>query len=196
MQPTNATIIVSGPNAAKFLQGQLCCDINNLQAKKQLGAYCNIKGRVVAIFNVNKQGDDFHLTMPSEIIQATIDDLNQYAKFTKIKLTPSTATSSFLIDELHNIKSGIPLIYTATIGKFLPHHLNLIALGAVSLTKGCYRGQEIVARMEYRGKIKRKLAHCVLDKNYKLGDKIELNNQSVSIVNIAADNLHFASLVT
>lgn len=42
--------------------------------------------------------------------------------------------------------------------KFLPHDLSLPALGAVSFTKGCYVGQEIVARMQYRGKPKYLLA--------------------------------------
>jgi len=40
---------------------------------------------------------------------------------------------------------------------FLPHEINLIQLNAVSFTKGCYTGQEIIARMEYKGKLKKHL---------------------------------------
>jgi folate-binding Fe-S cluster repair protein YgfZ len=41
--------------------------------------------------------------------------------------------------------------------------LDLVRLGAVSFTKGCYTGQEIVARTEHLGQVKRRLAHFRLD---------------------------------
>jgi tRNA-modifying protein YgfZ len=55
------------------------------------------------------------------------------------------------------IAAGLPRITTATTEHFLPHDLNLPALQAVSFQKGCYVGQEIIARMHYRGKPKRHL---------------------------------------
>ncbi len=58
-----------------------------------------------------------------------------------------------------DIKSGLPFIFEDTIECFLPHHLNLGKLGALHFAKGCYLGQEIIARMEYKGKIKKHL-HC------------------------------------
>ncbi len=56
-----------------------------------------------------------------------------------------------------NISAGIPDLAAATVGKFLPHELNLPALNGVSFNKGCYTGQEIVARMHYRGQLKKHL---------------------------------------
>lgn len=56
-----------------------------------------------------------------------------------------------------DLLEGIPAIYPETSGLFLPHDLNLPALGAVSFSKGCYTGQEIIARMEFRGKPKNHL---------------------------------------
>ena len=53
-----------------------------------------------------------------------------------------------------DLEAGIPRLYPHTIGEFLPHYLNLPALGAVSFKKGCYTGQEIIARMQHRGKLK------------------------------------------
>ena len=47
----------------------------------------------------------------------------------------------------------------ATSGTFLPQMLALDELGAVSFTKGCYLGQEVVARAQHRGKVKRRLTH-------------------------------------
>lgn len=56
-----------------------------------------------------------------------------------------------------DIQAGIPEVWPETIEQFLPHSLNLPALGAVSFNKGCYCGQEIVARMEYRANVTPKL---------------------------------------
>ncbi len=67
----------------------------------------------------------------------------------------------------HRIKSGIPAIYPETSGKFLPHELNLPALDAVSFDKGCYTGQEIIARMHYRGKLKTHLYHVNISSAHK-----------------------------
>ena len=46
---------------------------------------------------------------------------------------------------------------------FIPQMLNLQAVGGVSFKKGCYTGQEIVARMQYLGKLKRRLYRLSLD---------------------------------
>lgn len=56
-----------------------------------------------------------------------------------------------------DLQSCIPTIYAETSEKFLPHDINLPRLKAVSFKKGCYTGQEIIARMEYRAKLKNHL---------------------------------------
>jgi folate-binding protein YgfZ len=56
-----------------------------------------------------------------------------------------------------DLTDKIPSIYPETSGKFLPHEINLDKLGAISFDKGCYTGQEIIARMHYRGKLKNHL---------------------------------------
>ncbi len=58
-----------------------------------------------------------------------------------------------------NILSLLPSIYPETTEKCLPHTLNLPQLGAVSFKKGCYTGQEIVARMEYLGNLKKTITY-------------------------------------
>jgi hypothetical protein len=64
--------------------------------------------------------------------------------------------------QAENIFSGLPEIHAQTSERFLPHDLNLPALGGVSFTKGCYRGQEIVSRIEYRGRVKHHLERLFL----------------------------------
>jgi folate-binding protein YgfZ len=56
-----------------------------------------------------------------------------------------------------DIRSGIPWITAATQEQFVPQMTNLELLAGVSFTKGCYTGQEIVARTQHLGKIKRRM---------------------------------------
>jgi folate-binding protein YgfZ len=60
---------------------------------------------------------------------------------------------------LQEIRAGRPLITAATQDKFVPQMVNFEALGAVDFQKGCYPGQEIVARAQYRGEVKRRMVH-------------------------------------
>ena len=58
---------------------------------------------------------------------------------------------------LWHILAGLPAINEGSSGQYIPQMLNLDALGAVSFRKGCYTGQEIVARTHHLGRIKRRL---------------------------------------
>lgn len=58
---------------------------------------------------------------------------------------------------LHDIRAGIPTILEETVEAFIPQMTNMHLLNGVSFTKGCYTGQEIVARMQYLGKLKRRM---------------------------------------
>ncbi|CAK0767301.1 tRNA-modifying protein YgfZ [Gammaproteobacteria bacterium] len=68
-----------------------------------------------------------------------------------------TATIGAETWSILEILSGVPEITRATTESFVPHMLNLPEIGAVSFSKGCYTGQEVVARMQYLGKSKRHL---------------------------------------
>ena len=84
-----------------------------------------------------------------------------------ILLVPATHSIGFIEAqfELHSINqwhlfdimSGIPTIYPETSGQFTPHQMNLPEIGGVSFNKGCYIGQEIIARTHYLGKSKSRL---------------------------------------
>ena len=66
---------------------------------------------------------------------------------------------------LLDIQAGIPNIFIQTNETFIPQMLNLQALNGINFKKGCYTGQEIIARMQYLGKLKRRMyyAHCDTD---------------------------------
>lgn len=67
--------------------------------------------------------------------------------------------------QLLDMQDGIPWLNTATTEDYIPQMLNLDTLGGISFTKGCYTGQEVVARTHYLGKVKRALhlAECRTD---------------------------------
>jgi len=56
-----------------------------------------------------------------------------------------------------DISSGLPQVYAATSEEFVAQMLNLDLLGAIAFDKGCYTGQEVIARAHYRGRVKRRL---------------------------------------
>ena len=65
---------------------------------------------------------------------------------------------------LADIRAGIPDIGTVTSGEFIPQMINLDLLNAISFSKGCYTGQEIIARTKYLGRVKRRMLHFSSDR--------------------------------
>jgi folate-binding protein YgfZ len=65
--------------------------------------------------------------------------------------------------QLASIHAGIPVVTLPTQEEFVPQMVNLELLGGVNFKKGCYPGQEIVARSQYLGKLKRRTALASID---------------------------------
>jgi folate-binding protein YgfZ len=73
---------------------------------------------------------------------------------------PAGATGRWQAEDM---AAGLPWIEAATQDLFIPQTLNLDLIDGVSFTKGCYPGQEIVARSHYRGTVKRRMAYGVVE---------------------------------
>lgn len=213
-------LTIAGKDAAKFLQGQITCNINDItDTQSSLGAMCNPKGRAITTFLLVKNADAFLMILPKELLAAVKKRLQMYVLRSDVVLTDSSddvcliglslqsadapehrfATirqenivvdfqdRRLVIAEADNaqalwaeqlkqgfqpessaqwryldIISGIPWLTTETSEEFIPQMLNLDKLGGISFNKGCYTGQEIVARTHYLGKTKREmfLAEC------------------------------------
>lgn len=168
--PNYGLLKVSGTDAKKFLQGQLTCNLEEVSpSQSRLGAYCNPQGRVLCIFRIFQTAQDYTLVMPQEMVAHTLTFLRKYAVFFKCELHDASTDDNPTIKAiaLHewqqfDINKGVPQVYPSTIGKFLPHDLNLHELDGISWVKGCYTGQEIIARMQYRGKLKTHLYRALL----------------------------------
>ncbi|MFT5500909.1 MAG: folate-binding protein YgfZ [Woeseiaceae bacterium] len=93
--------------------------------------------------------------------------------------------------QLRLIYAGVPFIGRANSEKFTPHMLNLDRLGAISFAKGCYTGQEIVARTEHRGSSKRRLLRYTTEsESVAVGDKLTDGDRVAGeVVNVSGNNL-------
>jgi len=87
------------------------------------------------------------------------------------------------------LNAGIPMITTATQDQFVPQMVNLEVIGGVSFQKGCYPGQEIVARSQYLGKLKRRMFLAHVDVEAVPGDSLysaDMEGQATGmVVNVA-----------
>ncbi|WP_161866598.1 CAF17-like 4Fe-4S cluster assembly/insertion protein YgfZ [Pseudomonas yangonensis] len=85
-------LAVRGADAAKFLQGQVTCNLNYLNAgQSSLGARCTPKGRMLSSFRVVQVDDGYLLAMARELIESQQADLQKYAVFSKSKLSDESA---------------------------------------------------------------------------------------------------------
>lgn len=84
---------------------------------------------------------------------------------------------------IHEINSGLPWISAATSETCVAQMLNLHQLGAIHFKKGCYPGQEIIARAQYRGQVKRGLVKLQVSASVKDGEAIFNNsNEEVGLI--------------
>ena len=72
----------------------------------------------------------------------------------KLDLADAAGSSAW---RLGDIKAAIPTVFESTQEAFIPQMTNMHLVNGVSFTKGCYTGQEVVARMQYLGKLKRRM---------------------------------------
>ncbi|WP_206483604.1 tRNA-modifying protein YgfZ [Thalassotalea sp. G2M2-11] len=217
-------IKLQGEEQNKYLQGQITCDVNELEQKKILhGAHCNAKGKVFSCFRLFERNGSYLLFQPKSTIEHSFAELKKFGVFAKVEITTAdnlafyalvgdnaetllktqfnqvpdsqtpvieinTTTLIYLagktnryliIDEqaqveqhvaafslpvysanvwrLLEIVEGIPYLENTEKSEFVPQMLNMQAIKGISFTKGCYLGQETVARMQYLGKNKKAL---------------------------------------
>ena len=80
----------------------------------------------------------------------------QLAPAAELRASPNADEVQWTLQE---IRAGRPLITRATQDQFVPQMVNFETLGGIDFQKGCYPGQEIVARAQYRGQVKRRMVH-------------------------------------
>ena len=193
-------IHIQGSKANAFLQGQLTCDINQVSNQKaSLAACCDYKGRVLANFFCWGQAEDYYLLLPTSMIPLILEHLKKYAMFSKVVLEEMPdydlllpmsdvplPTSDIESYQSLLVEAGIVFIEPATSGLFIPQMLHLQKLGGISFKKGCYVGQEVIARTEHRGQLKRHLYRVISTDTTRLpsigGELMDAAGQAVGVV--------------
>jgi tRNA-modifying protein YgfZ len=149
---------VQGPGAKKFLQGQLTCDLEQIRENQRiLAAHCNPQGRIISFFYISYEQAAYYLLMREDMLAIALAALKKYSIFYQTDMHILSQAAVPELNHLQLIEAGIPTIYPQTSGQFLPHELNLQELGAISFNKGCYTGQEVIARMHYKAKLKKRM---------------------------------------
>jgi folate-binding protein YgfZ len=164
-----AVIRAVGADAASFLQGQLSNDFVLIPANQwQLAAYCSPKGRMLASFWGMKLAStpelqDICLVLSQDIAAQTLKRLSMFVMRAKLVLTDASdmlpelfANHDLAAWSEREVPRGVARITAPLVDLFVPQMLNYESIGGVSFKKGCYPGQEIVARSQFRGAIKRR----------------------------------------
>ena len=158
--------MVSGADARSFLQGQLSADIDALTAARALPASCNsAQGRVQAVLWLTERADGIALLLPASLTERIAARLRKYVLRSQVKIDESPAAPGIVEPaayrerdwQLAGIRAGLPQVYPETYESFVAQMLNLDLLGGIAFEKGCYTGQEIIARTHFRGAIKRRM---------------------------------------
>jgi folate-binding protein YgfZ len=97
-----------------------------------------------------------HGDIPRFIVQGDIADIAELKDKLSARIPVAGADDWRALD----ILAGVPVVFPQTSDHFVPQMTNLDQLGGISFTKGCYTGQEIVARLHYLGNLKRRMFHC------------------------------------
>ena len=194
-----AAITISSVNSTAFLQGQVTCDVYKItETQGSLSACCDHKGRIISNFYIFRQESNYYFLLPKSMVPSTLNHLKRYAVFSKVELAatddltsikPPTNINMIGIKEnawhTLNIDIGLVWIYPQTTASLIPQMINLQRWGAMSFTKGCYIGQEIIARTHYLGKLKRHLyrANVICQILPEPGDELKnQNNQNVGVI--------------
>lgn len=82
-------------------------------------------------------------------------------------LATESAPGSADLWSLYDLRAGIPSVFQETAEAFIPQMVNMQLVDGVSFTKGCYTGQEVVARMRYLGKLKRRMYLAQVDSEHR-----------------------------
>ena len=102
-------------------------------------------------------------------------------------LTEALDESSITENDWHNllVNANLPFIYPNSSEKIIPQQINFELMGGVNFKKGCYTGQEIVARTHYLGKVKRRLVKFTSKNKPEIGEIITsplIDNQEIGFV--------------
>ena len=199
-----------GVDAQKFLQGQVTLNTEALaENTTRYTAICDLKGRIHFGLWLNKVNPEhFEIVTTADQADEFSKHIKKYGAFSKMKLEPlgsvfptlandtttfSAETTDITAWEVSAIQNGQAFIVQKTEGLFQPQELRLHQRQGVHYDKGCYLGQEVIARLWFKAKPKAWL-HVIQSS----GDVPALGEQlhkGIQVVNSTAFDGGFIALV-
>ena len=162
---------VSGEKAAAFLHGQFTNDIKGLSpGQGNYNLLLTQKGKVRADLFIYRDEGGFYLLIPKPFSEIVISHLQKLATLSKVKIVETHCNASlqsqiadlpFNLDKITRVERGIPLVGVDVTEENFPQEGRLDQ--ALHFNKGCYLGQEIIARLHYRGHVNKILARLAID---------------------------------
>jgi folate-binding protein YgfZ len=186
---TLATINITGADALSFLQGQLTNDLGRLDTEAEiLAAWCNPKGRVIWFGTVRAIESGFALSAPAETAADIVKRLTVFRFRSKVEF--AVVEDGATVDPAFLVQHGYAFVGEPQVEQFTPHMLNLDLLDAICFDKGCYTGQEIVARTHYKGATKRRTLRFESQSPVSEGDKVSDGHRDIGeVLNVAGTDL-------
>lgn len=152
--------------------------------------------------SVTPFGESFLICHPGETPRYQIIGPLDEQKTLWSKLVSKAAVTDSTVWSLADINAAIPNIYLSTQETFVPQMINLHLVDGISFTKGCYVGQEVVARLHYLGKQKRNMyrATVTTESAPNAGDTLysssnESSQGAGTIVDVARKGQHYQLLI-
>ena len=199
-----------GVDALKFLQGQVTVNAEALAENvSQYTAICDLKGRIhFGLWLKKRNPEHFEIVTTQDQAEEFAKHIKKYGAFSKMKLeatgtvfpTVNGTTTDFsdvetdvAAWEIAAIQTGQAFINQAIEGVFQPQELRLHQRGGVNYDKGCYLGQEVIARLWFKAKPKAWLH--VIQGSGAVPAQAEQLNKGVQVVNSTAFEGGFIALV-
>lgn len=166
-------IELNGADAEKFLQGQVTVDVSKLgDSAYQTTAICDLKGRIqYGLWLKRHSAEYIDIVISNDQAEALQAHIKKYGAFSKIKQEAAAPVYPAIVEgkpTFANADQGVSIelwqqtaithgeawITATTAGLFQPQELRLHQRGGVNYDKGCYLGQEIIARLWFKAKPK------------------------------------------
>jgi tRNA-modifying protein YgfZ len=204
-----AYLRVAGPDAAEYLQRMVSNDVEALAVGEACDALLlTAKARVIAPLRIlRRSGHDFLVLTEPELGELVRTQLLRTRFAAKAEIEPEQHESWLVLggdevlddrpageevgdEELERwrIESGIPRWGSEIDERILPAEAGLDETH-ISFSKGCYPGQEPIARQRYRGKVNRKLRVLDVEGDAEPGDELELDGKTVGRITSAVKGL-------
>ena len=197
-----SSFTLNGVDAQKFLQGQVTLHVERLaENSTRYTSICNLKGRILfGLWLTKINAESFEIVAVADQAEGLAKHIKKFGAFSKMKLeeaatvyptangiqtTFSTEVTDVNVWVLNAIESGQSFIQAASTELFQPQELRLHQRDGIHYDKGCYLGQEVIARLWFKAKPKAWL-HLISGTTAtpSIGEQLHNNVQVVNSITV------------